>query len=144
MDEFKYWSESTKFFWWSVKNKNAYFQKPIDKFDMGFMITFSKDEIRAVTATKSTYTSEHFKWFLLKLIENNSEDTFIFMDNAPIHKASSIIELCKNSNFLYSSHHSVLSFLKSDGKVDFIHKVNNSKNSKKRKINNFESISECD
>ena len=98
LDEFKYWSESTKFFWWSVKNKNAYFQKSIDKFDMGFMLAFSKDEIKAVTATKSTYTSEHFKWFLLKLIENNSEDTFIFMNNAPIHNASSIIELCKNSN----------------------------------------------
>ena len=51
LDEFKYCSESTKFFWWSVKNKNAYFQKPIDKFDMGFMIAFSKDEIKAVTAT---------------------------------------------------------------------------------------------
>ena len=61
LDEFKYWSESTKFFWWSVNNKNAYFQNLIDKFDMGFMIAFSKDEIKAVTSTKATYTSEHFK-----------------------------------------------------------------------------------
>ena len=75
LNEFKYWSESTKFFWWSLKNKTAYFQKPIDKFEMGFMITFSKDEIKVVTLTKDTYTSEHFKLFLSKLIENNSEDT---------------------------------------------------------------------
>ena len=95
LDEFKYWSKSTKFFWWCVKNKNAFFQKPIDKFDLGFMIAYSKDEIKAVTATKAIYTSEHFKWFLLKLIENNSEDTSIFMDNASIHKVSSIMELCK-------------------------------------------------
>ena len=98
LDEFKYWSESTNFFGWSVKNQNGYFNKFIDKFDLGFMIAFSKEGIKAITATKTIYTSEHFKYFLLKLIEDNSSDIFFFMDNAPIHKASLIAELCKSTN----------------------------------------------
>ena len=64
---------------------------------MEFMIAFSKEGIKAITATEATYTSEHFKYFLLKLIEDNSSDIFIFMDNVPIHKASLIAELCKST-----------------------------------------------
>ena len=56
------------------------------------MIAFSKDEIEAVTGTKNQYFRT-FKWYLLILIENNSEDISIFMDSALIHKASSIINL---------------------------------------------------
>ena len=69
LDEFKYWSESSIFFEWSVKNQHVYFNKSIGKFDMGFMIVFSKEGIKAITAIEATYTSKHFKYFLLKLIE---------------------------------------------------------------------------
>ena len=80
--KFKYWSIFTNSFLINVKNINVHFQKVIDKFAMRVMIAFSKDDIKTVTISKATFTSEYLKWFLLKLIKNKEDDTFIFMDNA--------------------------------------------------------------
>ena len=59
---------------------------------MGFTISFSINKIKAVTTTKAN-TLEHFKWLILKLIKNNSEASFIFINNFPIDKTFSIMEL---------------------------------------------------
>ena len=47
----------------------------LDKFNASLMIAFSRKEIKGVTATESTYSSEHFKIFLLNLINYNECDT---------------------------------------------------------------------
>ena len=98
LDEFKLASESTKYFGWSKRNQNGHLFMNLDKFNASFMIVFSIKEIIGVTATESTYSSKHFKNFLLKLINYNDCDTYIFMDNAPIHAAKKIVELCAKAN----------------------------------------------
>ena len=59
---------------------------------------FQKKIIKGVTATESIYSSEHFKNFQLKFINYNDCDTYIFIDNAPIHAAKKIVELCAKAN----------------------------------------------
>ena len=69
-----------------------------DKLNYSFMIAFSRKEMKRVTATESTYSTEHFKNFLLKLINYNDWDTYIFMDNVPIHAVKKIVVLCAKAN----------------------------------------------
>ena len=62
------------------------------------MIAFSRKEIKKVTATESTYPTEHFENFLLKLINYNDWDSYIFMDNVSIHAVKKIVVLCAKAN----------------------------------------------
>ena len=68
-----------------------------DKLNSSFMTAFSRKEMKRVTA-ESTYSTEHFKNFLLKLINYNDWDTYIFMDNVSIHAVKKIVELCAKAN----------------------------------------------
>ena len=96
IDEFKYSSESSNTYGWTQKGQNGHFKYLPSKFESSFIIAVSKLKIHGLMASKITYNSNKFLYFMAELVKTLSDNFAILLDNASIHKTTIIQEFCKS------------------------------------------------
>ena len=85
IDEFKYSSQNNNHYGWTLKERNGYHKLFPWRFQASFMVAISIKKVEGITVTTGTYNSEHFKYFLAKLITSMDEEYALIWDNARIH-----------------------------------------------------------